>query len=359
MAAHAQRMRKILQLAWSAHPLERLQSSLQRLDSTPSSAFDLVFADRQNPFFACRSKLAHMMRLGVGGPFACLFELLPVQLHEVMADEMSCQLSGFIAQVRWRFLEYETFPFQWNRVLHGAVHEDEIDDIFTIFFEKMHSCCRRRGMDDKMFCVFGGDEDPARSKALMRQYANFWNAFKSWMRSFRWTDMNMERLFAQFRHWLASDNAPVERMLGVSLLGQVLAVHDGADPRYVTRQQLLADDVPIAARKRTKIVSRPASAYVLWMKQQEATREGSLTKHAYREWQGAKSLEWKNEVSQEMKMLLQQEALQAHLNRKAQEISEGDADTVRPRAETFVKTFVDSVNTKQECKRSKQAAKMG
>ena len=69
------RMRKILQLAWTTHPLERLQSSLAYLDSTPRSALDLVFCDRQNPFCACRMKFAQLMNLGIGGPFVLVRDL--------------------------------------------------------------------------------------------------------------------------------------------------------------------------------------------------------------------------------------------------------------------------------------------
>ena len=134
---------------------------MQVLDSTPRAALDLAFEDQQNPFYACRLKLANLMHVGVGGPFACLFAILPVQLHGVMADELSAQLSAFIAQVRWRFLEYETFPFQWNRVLHRAVNQDEIDDTFETFFDIMRSCCRREGIDDKMFKYFGAPHSAA------------------------------------------------------------------------------------------------------------------------------------------------------------------------------------------------------
>ena len=339
------RMRKILQLAWTTHPLERLLSSLQVLDSTPRAALDLAFEDQQNPFYACRLKLANLMHVGIGGPFACLFAILPVQLHGVMADELSAQLSAFIAQVRWRFLEYETFPFQWNRVLHRAVNQDEIDDTFETFFDIMHSCCRREGIDDKMFKYFGGEQDPAGAKARMRADVEFWNAFRSWMHSYRWTDMNMERLFSKMRHWLKWDHAPVERMLALSLLGQMLGAHDGADPRYVTRQQLLADDVPIAcAAKRAKTASKPASGFFIWMQQQKAMSGRSLPKQEYYEWQRARAKDWKESVSVATKELFQQKASQAHLNRKNQRGDEGAAAVASSSPpETFVKTFVNAV----------------
>ena len=111
---------------------------------------------------------------------------------------------------------------------------------------------------------------------------------------------------------MCPSHAPqAERVIADGLLGQVLKEHlflCGKDPRGLDRQQVLQRGVALrcakkpaskagwqAGQQQSHGVTKRASAYVEWMKDQHLTRpSGRVDLDSYHAWQGSKVAEWKH-----------------------------------------------------------------
>ena len=291
------RWSKIVLLCFCSTPLERLMSELQRVDELHNGLLDTVFADDLNPFSVCSRACASMAHAGSSGPIGYLMAVLPEHRRDEILQEASKLLLGIGSQVKWRFAEYDEFPFRWAWILHPRVSASDKESVYDDFFDDLYDCCRGDAFDKKVYRLFG-------NKEAMKAAVPWWNGWRAFCHAFRFCNMNMERLFACFRQWVRSDNAEVERMLSTGFLGQWLQEHlrkGFQHPAHVTRQDLLEAGVPIRAGQRQgrsrQAVENPrkqCGSFVKFM--QIANKEWRNIKDSstvsYKDWRKAKLKKW-------------------------------------------------------------------
>ena len=141
--------------------------------------------------------------------------VLPEHRRQDILQESSKLCMGIWAQVKWRFAEYDEFPYRWASCVHPCVSAEAKEGIYDEFFDVMRDCCRGEAFDAKVYRLF-------RDKITMKVADQFWAGFQAFCWAFRFANMSMERLFAAFRQWVRSDRADIERMLSTGILGQLL-----------------------------------------------------------------------------------------------------------------------------------------
>ena len=124
--------------------MEALIATLQHLDTVGKGLYDLVFEqDVLNPFYTCRHRIATLVTDGASGAMAPIFARLPERWHaEVLAD-VRCMGLDLGGQIWRRFLEYSDFPYQFARLVHPAVSEED-KTALTESFSSMKACCLDR-----------------------------------------------------------------------------------------------------------------------------------------------------------------------------------------------------------------------
>ena len=157
-------------MCWFGAPLERLQATLDWLDGIGNGLFDVVFDDGCNPISVCRQALAQMLCGGSSGPchpwysscLAPIIEFFAEFSHQVVAEACAEVGVDLDAQVFWRFLVYQDFPYRWAAWLHPRVSEQEAIGVTDEFFER-ELCCLNRESSVKIYNHFN---TAARSKPL-------------------------------------------------------------------------------------------------------------------------------------------------------------------------------------------------
>ena len=110
-----------------------------------------------------------------------------------------------------------------------------LDDFF-----RLNACCRRREFCEKTYAMYT-------TKEAIASCAAFTRAIKVMSHKFCFTDMVCERLLAAVRN-ACDDGVEVEKICSAGYCNQLLTQHrlnGGADPRCVTRSQLLEDGVEL------------------------------------------------------------------------------------------------------------------
>ena len=70
--------------------VEKLMSELQYRDRVGKGLFDVIFADRANPFLECRGLICATIKAGAAGAIGLLFDYLPVEEHlDILNDGRS------------------------------------------------------------------------------------------------------------------------------------------------------------------------------------------------------------------------------------------------------------------------------
>ena len=339
------RRQKMMLLCFTTHPIERLAAEITHSDGKERRLWDVVFSDNLNPFVKCRKSLAKLQRDGAGVLLAPMFESVPQEQRANLLTTCSQMIGGFIAQTAWRFKEYECFPLRWAAWTHPAKTLAQRDSVVDDWFS-LCCCCRAPGWCGKLRAWCGDD------RQMLKGCASYKEAVHGFVNGFAFTGMCMERLLASFRNWAGSQHDPkpdVERWISAGFIGQLLREHKaigGYEPRAVSRGQLLSQGVPLRAMKKAKTQSKPASSFVLFMKEQREARDrlmGAATredKASYKAWEAAKIAEWK-ELPDELKDIYTQQALtEHHWRRTPAEQDIGEAVSALRRKTSTRSTFL-------------------
>ena len=366
-----ERFCKLLALCWVTTPIERARSEVIAFDNMGKTLMDRflfrnnkiitcllpppakqitktkdsAFNDNMNPFFKCARGLATFLKDGTNGAMASLFELVSPNLHDRLRRECQRIELELASQADWRFKEYSNFPHRWVQNIHAAASDLDRERNYDLFFNIMRDCCRTGVCNDKIFKHFGGD------LAAMKGECDFWSSLRAWALGFRWTNVNMERLFACYRRWVPGDSADVERLISTGFLGEWLQQHEGDDPRVITRRQLLESGVPIQAKiKRRRRCAgeapkRAQSVFSVWYNGESAARkaaEGQQSKALQTAWTAAKVEEW-GKMDPSERYLYRCKAQQQFYQGQDEAIEKQEQEIVkRPHA---IQTVVDAVGS--------------
>ena len=318
------------------------------LDKVGKCLFDVTFQDRLNPFYKAKCALAEIEHGGSTGALEPLFHILGRDCHAQLLQSSTNMTSGFAAQISWRFLEYDNFPFSWAAWVHPGRTEGEQDETLDAFFDDLEECCLKREFDLKVRNYFGADKSRCKNSSEWR------TAVLLFALHHCFTDMSMERLLGLFRHWCPSNHTDAERLVATGLLGQSLTVHKasgGDDPRAPSRKQMLDDGVPLRCKKGKKGRSeqQPAGAFVHWMRKQEKARETKLEKAAYRQWQRERVSEW-NGLSDARREAERLEALVAFQKLRAEQVDDAHGqheDAIERARSKVVRTVIDDIGDRR------------
>ena len=156
-------------------------------------------------------------------------------LHgDVWANARSMAVD-FACQLRWRFRHLACFPFQWAGFVHPRLTARQQASFVSSFF-KLKPCCRTSEFCDKVYDLFGGNEQAMLSSRAWRQLVF------SFVAAFRWTNMYTERLLARIRKAVSDvDGMDAERVRCAGLLTQLLFEHyrlGHAAPAALTRADI-------------------------------------------------------------------------------------------------------------------------
>ena len=188
------RRHKMLMLCFVAWPVERLQAELTWLDSNGKGLLDVVFEVACNPFCKAKTSLSKMLHEAPGGRMKVLLDLVDPSQHAVMMRDLRVMCLDLGAQVKWRFREFETWPWSWGVLFHPAASVSQKADNVSAFFNAK-PCCRLQGCCDKVFDNCDGSPD----KFLDDE--DLFRALQGFALGFDFTDMRMERLLASFHRW--------------------------------------------------------------------------------------------------------------------------------------------------------------
>ena len=207
---------------------------------------DAFVRNEFNPIHKARLAFGNMLRTGRSGGLSPLFDACIGEDQQALMDSARSMITNFASQVEWRFLHYEAFPIRWAEFVHPVATDESRWNLLCSFFDETCDCCRRNGFDDKIFHGFVGDKYRAWNDT------NFAKANLAWVRSFKFTDMHMERLLSKIRHMCCACLPEAERVGCAGFLGQVLAAHEGEDPRAVSREQHLREGVDLRCAKKKR-----------------------------------------------------------------------------------------------------------
>jgi hypothetical protein len=266
--------------------VESLMAELQYQDGSPKGLLDVLHQTDSNFFLKARRNIMTILSLGTRGPVAYLLDYYPTEMHFDIISEARAMSCNFASQIWWRFLHLHDYPYQFGDLANCNLDADDRFAISEAFFA-LEECCRNKEFSAKVYAMFKDAVEPAQS---LFEDVDFYSMMVVFVSVFKFTNMWSERLLSLIRR-SCRDDGDMERICSSGFLAQVLAEHTrlgGADPRSATREQLLADGVPLrcAAKKTTTV--KPRGSYVNFMMKAEEGRRIAgikLPKAQYREWQ--------------------------------------------------------------------------
>ena len=111
-----QRRAKILLLCYLGAPVEKLMAEVQYLDQAGKGLYDVMIDDAQNPFFACKQRLARLVCEGAGGSLGAVFDLMPPADRPALLKEVRALGLDLGAQAAQRVVHRpSSMPFDNRR----------------------------------------------------------------------------------------------------------------------------------------------------------------------------------------------------------------------------------------------------
>lgn len=211
------RTRHAILIVWIGAAIAWLTSHLQVLDSATNGLLDAIVANSANPFVRAEAEISLIVRTGfVGGTLA------PLRAFFIDLDAAIIQVRqiglNFIAQVRWRFLEYGTFSRKLGLLCHHGVPESEVKAELDDLFYKCLPCCRDRASQNVV--------DMFKTPERLMADEPFRHAVTTFAHVYKFTDMWTENLLSLIRRASASqEDADVERLIASGFLTQLLVEH--------------------------------------------------------------------------------------------------------------------------------------
>lgn len=194
--------------------------------------------------------------------------------------------------MKWRFADLENFPAAWAGLVHEGAPDEMKEQPLSDFFDKPNACCRGEHFDQKMFSFFRG------SKQALKDSNAFKRLIKAFAQSHRLTNMDTERHLAGIR--AACPDGCAERIVSAGHLKRLVQTHlsrGREDPRFLSRSQLLKEDLPIRCNNLAK-AAKPAKqcgVFTHFTQRREAQRKIDKLKYnrdEYRNWKKELSEEW-------------------------------------------------------------------
>ena len=81
-----------------------------------------------------------MVKLSSTGPLAPVFDYVGDREREELCQDIRTTGLGLSSQLRWRFLEYDDFPYQWARMCHPKMS----NEVCIRDFYGREECCGRK-----------------------------------------------------------------------------------------------------------------------------------------------------------------------------------------------------------------------
>ena len=221
------RRSRIMLVCFIATPLESLHVDLAELDNHGAGLFDFVFSGATNPLEKAKRRLADICHKGHDGPLGYVLHGVPLDERQSLIQSGRQMCSEFGGQLWWRFKDVTEFPCRWSSWAHPCATLEQkaalLDDMFIV----MKPCCRSKAFCQKIVDRFGAPEQLAEDVIFKR-------VIHTWARTFKHTDLIMERLLSRYRAYPGPEKWPLlERITSCGFVGQVMATHmanGGADP---------------------------------------------------------------------------------------------------------------------------------
>ena len=308
----------VVLLVWLGVTVEHLMFRVDYMDERHKGAWDLPFADL-NPFTAAREHLTRLVAQGKRPGSA----LVPVFAHfsdgtqeddARLLDRVRTMGCDFGSQVWWRYLPLHELPFTLvdtvNPGLPAKVQVARMKESF-----QKPPCCVGVCMN-KVRKVYGSWKVAYKDVRLRR-------GLKSVAYLLRLGNFRAERVLALIRKAFPGPmkHESVEAICSKGFLQMMLFEHlklGRDDPRYVTRQQLLEDGVPLRCQPR-QVQNPQCGNFVMWRNQQDLKRKqeiGKMSKAAHRAWLVALKTRWDG-MSEEAKAVYLAEVRTANVARLA------------------------------------------
>ena len=96
--------------------MEKLMAEVQYLDQAGKGLYDVMIDDAQNPFFACKQRLARLVCEGAGGSLGVVFDLMPPADRPALLKEVRALGLDLGAQAAQRVVHRpSSMPFDNRR----------------------------------------------------------------------------------------------------------------------------------------------------------------------------------------------------------------------------------------------------